>query len=86
MKTTSLALAAVLVALPQFAAPALADRPPTAGERAQLAEILHAHGFVRWGYIGRDDGVWEVDNAVTRSGKVYDVDIADGPIIDWDRE
>jgi hypothetical protein len=86
MKTTALAFAAALVALPQFAAPALADRPPTASERAQLAKVLRSHGFVRWGYIERDDGVWEVDNAVTRSGKVYDIDIVRGRIVNWDRD
>lgn len=86
MRTIVLALAAALVALPQFAAPALADRPPTAGERAHLTKVLRAHGFVKWGSIEKDDGVWEVDNAVTRSGKVYDVDIRGGRVVDWDRD
>lgn len=88
MKTTSLAIAvaALLTAAPVLAPQALADRPPTASERAKIAKVLRAHGFVRWGHIERDDGRWEVDNAVTRSGKVYDVDVAGGRIVDWDRE
>jgi hypothetical protein len=90
MKTTSLALAATLAvtlaAAPVLVPAALADSPPTAGERAQLAKVLRAHGFVAWRKIERDDGRWEVDNAVTRSGKVYDVDIVGGRIVDWDRE
>lgn len=90
MRTTSLAIAAAvaatLAAVPAFAPPALADRPATASERAKVAKVLRKHGFVRWGYIELDDGRFEVDNAVTRSGKVYDVDVVAGRIVDWDRE
>lgn len=85
MKTTSLALAVAVLALP-LASPAMADRPPNKAERQQVSKVLRAHGFVSWGKIERDDGKWEVDNAVTKSGKVYDVDVRGGRVINWDRD
>lgn len=85
MKSASLALAAALIAAP-LASPAFADRPPNKMERQQLSKVLRANGFVTWGKIERDDGKWEVDNAVTRTGKVYDIDIRNGRIVEWDRD
>ncbi len=85
MKSSALALAAVLLAA-GFASPAFADRPPNKAERQQVSKVLRAHGFVSWGKIERDDGKWEVDNAVTASGKVYDVDIRGGRVVEWDRD
>lgn len=84
-KTVSLAVAAALLAMP-FASQALADRPATPSERRHVGEVLHGHGFVSWGKIERDDGKWEVDNAVTQSGKVYDVEIVGNRIVDADPE
>lgn len=85
MKLASLSLAAALLAAP-FATQALADRPPTPSERKEVSKVLRAHGFVSWGKIERDDGKWEVDNAVTRSGKVYDIDIRRGRIVKQERD
>lgn len=55
------------------ASPALADRPPTAKERAAIEQKLRAQGFVSWEEIEFDDGKWEVDDARTRAGVEYDL-------------
>ncbi len=86
MKKTSLAVAVALLAPIPLASTALADRPPTASERQKLTKILRSNGFVSWKKIERDDGKWEVDDAVTRTGKVYDIDIRGGRIVSWDRD
>lgn len=57
-----------------IAAPALADRPPTADERAAIEDVLRANGFTSWEEIELDDDgpYWEVDDARTanrRDGK-----------------
>ena len=82
---SSLAIAAILLAAPLTSA-AYADRPPTPSERAHLSQILKSHGFVAWRKIERDDGKWEIENARTRSGKVYDLEIRKGRVVDWDRD
>ena len=68
--------------------PAFADRPPTARERSQIEAALRAHGFIRWGDIELDDGMWEVDNAVTRDGRRYDLELSRRSlgIVDRDRD
>jgi Peptidase propeptide and YPEB domain len=49
------------------AAPAMADRAPTAEERVTLEQVLRASGFVSWEEIELDDDgpFWEVDDART---------------------
>jgi hypothetical protein len=86
MKKTSIAVAVALLAPIPLASTAFADRPPTASERQKLTKILRSNGFVSWKKIERDDGKWEVDDAVTRTGKVYDIDIRGGRIVSWDRD
>lgn len=49
------------------------DRPPNRQERAAIERVLRENGFVRWDDIELDDGVWEVDDAVTRNGREYDL-------------
>jgi hypothetical protein len=85
MKKSSLAIAAILFAAPLTSA-AYADRPPTPSERAHLSQILKSKGFVSWRKIERDDGRWEIEDARTRSGKVYDLEIRKGRIVEWDRD
>lgn len=85
MRKLSIATALAISAMP-IASVALADRPVSPEERQHVGEVLRAHGFVSWSKIERDDGRWEVDDAVTGSGKVYDVDIANGRVVDWDRD
>jgi len=65
---------------------AFADRWPTSSERAEITRILTVNGFSSWGEIERDDGKWEVDDAVHSSGRVYDIDIRRGRIVKWDRD
>lgn len=68
--------AAVVLAgfvLASGALPALADRPPTAAERAAIEQVLRENGFQRWEEIEFDDGVWEVDDAVAVGGVEYDL-------------
>ncbi len=54
-------------------APALAERRPTPGERAHVEAALLAQGFQRWEEIQLDDGLWQVDEAVTFDGREYDL-------------
>jgi hypothetical protein len=66
----SLAAAALLAS----AAPAFADRPPTAEERTALEAALTNLGFTSWGDIEfEDDGVWEIDDAIGADGQKYDL-------------
>ncbi len=62
-----------------IAAPALADRPPNAKERAAIETVLKANGFVSWEEIELDDDGphWEVDDARTanKSDGKFDVKI-----------
>jgi len=77
MKLSTILTAAVLTGL---AAPALADRAPTADERAAIEAKLTAEGFTRWESIElEDDGsVWEVDDAVAADGREYDLHLKPG--------
>ncbi len=63
-------LAAGLLAI---IAPARADRAPTPDERNRIEAALKADGFTRWKGIERDDGVWEVDDAIGPDGQEYDI-------------
>ena len=75
-------LSAILAAaaLTGIAVPALAERAPTAEERAAIEAKLAAEGFTRWESIElEDDGsVWEVDDAVAADGREYDLDLKPG--------
>lgn len=64
--------AVAMAALTPFA-PALADRPPTAEERARIEAAVRAAGFKSWEEIEFDDGVWEVDDAIDADGKEWDL-------------
>ena len=68
------ALSIVATAL-LVAAPAAADRPPDARERAAIEGVLRAQGFVSWEEIELDDDGprWEVDDARATDGRRYDV-------------
>ena len=52
---------------------ALAGRAPTDAERKAIGIELKAHGFVSWGEIELDDGLWEVDDAKSQSGLEYEL-------------
>lgn len=65
------ALAAAMLVLPT--SQALADRDPTPQERIQIEDALRAQGFVDWDDIEFDDEAWEVEDAVTRDGREFDL-------------
>lgn len=59
---------------------ALADRAPTAQERAEIEAVLRAAGYTSWEEIefdddddDDDDQVWEVDDAIGADGHEYDL-------------
>ena len=61
------------LALGLTAGSALADRPVTDQERAQLVTALQAQGC-SGGPMEFDDGKFEVDDARCADGKTYDLD------------
>jgi hypothetical protein len=69
----SLRVLTLLTILAFVAAPAWADRPPTAEERERIETQLRALGFTSWEEIELDDGYWEVDDAIGPDGIEYDV-------------
>lgn len=76
MKKTFGAIA-VTGALALITAPAFADRNPDPRERAAVERALRVAGFVSWEEIELDDDGprWEIDDAVARDGKRYDVEL-----------
>lgn len=64
---------AFALALSLTAGSALADRPVTDQERAQLVAALQAQGC-SGGKMEFDDGKFEVDDARCADGKKYDLD------------
>jgi uncharacterized membrane protein YkoI len=66
----------VLAALAMSAAaasPSLADRAPTADERAKIEQMLRSEGFTSWDEIELDDDGWEVDDAKGSDGREYEL-------------
>lgn len=63
VSTVALGIAFAVVA----AAPAQADRDPTAAEEARISEFLRSEGFRDWEYIELDDEAWEVEGAMPES-------------------
>ncbi len=76
-----LSAAAVVGCTCLMATPALADRPPTAKERAAIEKVLKANGFTRWEEIELDDDgpYWDVDDARTANRADGKVDIRIDP-------
>lgn len=77
-KLMPLFLLAPIAFLPAAALAAKApDRAPTAEERSAIERVLAGNGFVGWDDIELDDGRrWEVDDARTAAGEVYDLKLA----------
>lgn len=74
-RSTDILLGAIGAAA--MASPAIADRAPSAQERAAVERVLKAAGFVSWEEIELDDDGprWEADDARARDGRRYDVKI-----------
>ena len=64
-----------LAFLAVMAVPTMADRKPTAEERARIESVLREQGFTRWDEIEFDDDAtaWDVDDAVSADGRKYDL-------------
>ncbi|TFI60085.1 PepSY domain-containing protein [Sphingomonas parva] len=75
--TTVAAIVAIGISTTLFAAPASADRAPTADERAAVERVLRAGGYVSWEEIELDDDGprWEVDDARAQDGRRFDIKI-----------
>lgn len=65
------ASALMLGAAPVFAGDH--DRMPTSEELAALENALGQAGYSGWQDIEKDDGYWEVDDAVDADGVRYDL-------------
>lgn len=71
---------------------ALADRAPTLEERAEIEAVLQNEGYTSWDSIefdedSRDEGVWEIDDAIGADGTQYDLELdAELNIVDRDRD
>lgn len=68
----SLSLAMALI-LGSSMVPALADRAPNSDELRNIEDSLKAAGFIRWDDVELDDGLWEVDDAISADGGKYDL-------------
>ena len=55
------------------ASSSLADREPTADERAKIEQLLRSEGFTSWEEIELDDDGWEVDDAKGSDGREYEL-------------
>lgn len=64
-----------VVFLAATAMPGFADRKPTTEERAKIEAVLREQGYTRWGEIelDEDDQTWDVDDAVAKDGREYDL-------------
>lgn len=66
---------------------ALADRAPNAEERMAIEKKLAAEGYTAWESIELEDsGVWEVDDAIAKDGKKYDLRLKAGTYDITDRK
>lgn len=72
---SALKVLAALFLAAMLATPAAADddRPPTPEERTAIEAKLRAEGFVRWDDIELDNGLWEVDDAISSDGREFDL-------------
>lgn len=82
----TLGLSAMIGAAPLVTVASADDRAPTSAERSTLARVLNDAGFKSWRKIERDDGKWEVEDAVHQDGRVFDVDIRGTKIVKMDLE
>ena len=70
-----LLLSALVALVPQSAR---ADRKPTSEERSVIERVLRSQGYQRWGDIEIEDNgrVWEIDAALARNGRRYDLKLS----------
>jgi hypothetical protein len=73
MNKTIKSVLAALAMSAAAASPSLADRAPTAHERAKIEQMLRSEGFTSWDEIELDDDGWEVDDAKGSNGREYEL-------------
>jgi uncharacterized membrane protein YkoI len=73
MNQTIKSVLAALAMSAAAASPGLADRAPTADERAKIEQMLRSEGFTSWDEIELDDDGWEVDDAKGSDGREYEL-------------
>jgi uncharacterized membrane protein YkoI len=73
MNQTIKSVLAALAMSAAAASPSLADRAPTADERAKIEQMLRSEGFTSWDEIELDDDGWEVDDAKGSDGREYEL-------------
>jgi hypothetical protein len=73
MNQTIKSVLAALAMSAAAASPSLADRAPTADERAKIEQMLRSEGFTSWDEIELDDDGWEVDDAKGSNGREYEL-------------
>jgi len=66
-------LAASTLVLALLATSCALARSPSADERVRVESALRGQGFVGWGKIEMDDGLWEVDNASRGNNDARDI-------------
>jgi hypothetical protein len=47
----------------------------TSADQAKVEEALKAQGYTKWKTIVLDNGTWEVDDAIDKAGKQFDLRI-----------
>ena len=69
------AIVPVLLVVMLAPEPVRADRKPTLQERLLIERALRSHGYRRWGdiEIEKKGRVWEIDAALARDGRRYDL-------------
>lgn len=82
----TLGLSAMIAAAPLATIASADDRAPTTAERSNLTRVLNDAGFKSWRKIERDDGKWEIEDAVHQDGRVFDVEIRGSKIVEMDLE
>jgi hypothetical protein len=73
IRTTVLVAGLALAPLQAAFAISIGNNEPSGDERALIAEALLDQGYVSWGKVKFDDGVWEVDDARTVENRKVDL-------------
>lgn len=73
MKTKSISTAILVAGLALAPLHAFAANDPSGEERAIIAEALLEQGYVSWGEVKFEDGIWEVEDARTVENRKVDL-------------
>lgn len=62
-----------------LAGPGFADnneRPASPEERRQIEQVLRSEGYTAWGELALRSGAWQVEDAVGKEGRKYDLRVS----------